>query len=80
MIRRLSALTDDPKGVVLHDRGATDSAQETMLHPAIETEDGNFGRWLKPHFSQFRAEIQGLLTISTSTGTSRRVHQGMRTL
>jgi hypothetical protein len=70
MIRRSPAFTDDSKGVVFHDRGAADSAQETLLHPAVETENGDFGRWLKPYVSGFSARnkndlqfqlLQGLL-------------------
>lgn len=80
MVLSFPALADNSKGVVLHDRGTTDSAQETLLHPAVETENGDFGRWLKPYVSPFRAKNYGGPTISTSTGTSRRVTQGIRTL
>lgn len=44
MIRGFPALADNSKGVVLHDRGAADPAQEALLHPALETEDGGFRR------------------------------------
>jgi hypothetical protein len=44
VMRRLTALTNDAKGVVLHDRRAADSAQETLLHATFETEDCNFWR------------------------------------
>jgi hypothetical protein len=54
MIRRFLALADDSKGVVLHDRGAADSAQETLLHAAVETENGNFGRRLEQYVSRFQ--------------------------
>ena len=46
MVWRLSALTDDSKGVVLHNRGSTNSTQETLLHAPIETKNGNFRRRL----------------------------------
>lgn len=41
------AFANDSKGMVLHDRGATYSSQKTLLHPTVETENGNFRWWLK---------------------------------
>lgn len=40
------ALADDAEGVVLHHGRAADPAEETLLHPALEFEDGNFRRRL----------------------------------
>lgn len=48
MMPGFPAFANNSKGMVLHDRGATDSSEKTLLHPAVETENGNFGRWLKP--------------------------------
>lgn len=42
----LAALADGAECVVLHDRGAADPAQKTLLHAALELEDGDLGRWL----------------------------------
>jgi hypothetical protein len=44
MMFGFSALADDAKGVILHDRGATNAAQETLLHATVELEDGYLGR------------------------------------
>jgi hypothetical protein len=53
MMRRISALTDYPKGVVLHDGSTADSSQETLLHPTIETENRDFRRWNFNHHRDF---------------------------
>jgi hypothetical protein len=45
VVCRLATLADDAEGVVLHDRCATDAAQKTLLHAALEAEDCDFGRW-----------------------------------
>ena len=43
MMRRLAALTDDTERMVLHDRCAANSAQETLLHSTFEAEHCDFG-------------------------------------
>jgi len=52
MVWRFSALADDSKSMVLHNGGATDSAQETLLYSTVKAENGDFGRWLKAYFSR----------------------------
>lgn len=37
----LGTLADNAKGVVLHDGGAADPAKKTLLHSALEAEDGD---------------------------------------
>jgi hypothetical protein len=59
MILRSPALADDSKGVVLHDRGAADSAEKTLLHPAVETKNSDFGGRLNLYVSEFRVKTKG---------------------
>jgi len=40
----IPALADGPKSVVFHDGGTADSAEKTLLHAALESENGDFGR------------------------------------
>jgi hypothetical protein len=42
VVRCLAALADDAEGVVLHDGGAADAAEKTLLHAALEAEDCDF--------------------------------------
>ncbi len=51
MTPRFSALANDSERVILHDGCPTDPAQETLLYPAIEPKNGDFGRWLSPFIS-----------------------------
>lgn len=46
MIRSVPAFANDSESMVLHDRGTTDSTQETLLHTASETENGDLWRGL----------------------------------
>jgi hypothetical protein len=39
---RLPSFADDTKCVILHDRRATDSSEETLLHSALELQDCDF--------------------------------------
>lgn len=43
MVRRVGALADNTKGVVFHDRGAADAAQQALAHAAVEADDGDLG-------------------------------------
>jgi hypothetical protein len=42
-MRRFAALADETKGVVLHNGGAANAAQEALLHATVEAEDCYFG-------------------------------------
>ena len=37
---------DDPEGVIFHDSRTTDAPEEPLLHSALETDYGDFGRRL----------------------------------
>lgn len=48
------AFADNSECMILHDRGAADSAKEALLHPASEFNDCNFRRRLKSFVSGLR--------------------------
>jgi hypothetical protein len=45
--------------VVLHDRGATDSAEQALLHSALEADDRYLRRWLAARQDNVRKKING---------------------
>lgn len=44
--RRIIDLRDDTKGVILHDGRATHTSKKSLLHPALESQNGDLRRWL----------------------------------
>lgn len=63
----LSTLANDTKGMVFHDRGAADAAQQTLLHPALELEDCDLGRW--------NLDIDGNLTEGNPWNENKDCHE-----
>lgn len=80
MVGGFAAFADDAESVVLHYGGAADAAKEALLHAAVEAEDCDFWGRLGGGVSLGRRKRERVRTISTSTGTWRKVTQGMRTL
>lgn len=46
MVRRLSTLAYDSKGVIFHDGCSADSPEKALLHSAVEAENSNRWGWL----------------------------------